>query len=200
MDRTGPLPSSPLLQQRKGPTTTADEDSDQSQSEKTSSKSNSGVFAGFVGALAVIPRALARGWTAFTNASLRLWRKGWTAETCSCIFALLSLVGLVVTLMAHQNRPLPDWPQIVSINSIVSLFSMMIRAGVSMVLAEGTSGAQNYLYCILAQFLTKTGISQSKWQWFRKARKLEDMAKFDSASRGAWGSVLFILGLRIKKP
>jgi hypothetical protein len=41
--------------------------------------------------------------------------------------------------MAHQNRPLPDWPQIVSINSIVSLFSMMIRAGVSMVLAEGMS-------------------------------------------------------------
>ncbi|KAI4711434.1 hypothetical protein J4E89_003999 [Alternaria sp. Ai002NY15] len=57
---------------------------------------------------------------------------------------------------------------------------MMIRAGVSMVLAEG--------------------ISQSKWQWFRKARKLEDMARFDSASRGAWGSVLFIFGLRIKKP
>jgi hypothetical protein len=99
--------------------------------------------------------------------------------------------------MAHQNRPLPDWPQIVS---IVSLFSMMIRAGVSMVLAEGTSYAQNYSYCILAQFLTETGISQSKWQRFRKARKLEDIAEFDFASRGAGGSVLFIFGLRIKKP
>ncbi|KAH6873136.1 hypothetical protein BKA58DRAFT_161492 [Alternaria rosae] len=180
MDPAGPPPSSPLLQQRKEPATNTVEDSDQSQSEKRSTAGSRGCFAGFLGALLVIPRGIARGWNAFTNAILRIWRKGWTAETCSCIFALLSLIGLIVTLTAHQNRPLPDWPQIVSINSIVSLFSMMIRAGVSMVLAEG--------------------ISQSKWQWFRKARKLEDMARFDSASRGAWGSVLFIFGLRIKKP
>lgn len=139
MDPTGPPPSSPLLQQRKGPATNTVEDSDQSQSEKRSTAGSRGCFAGFLGALMVIPRGIARGWTAFTNAILRIWRKGWTAETCSCIFALLSLIGLIVTLMAHQNRPLPDWPQIVSINSIVSLFSMMIRAGVSMVLAEGTS-------------------------------------------------------------
>lgn len=181
MDRTDPPPSSPLLQQkRKGPTITTEEASDQSQSRKEFTTSPRRCFSGLLSALAVIPCGIARGWKVVSNASLRLWRKGWTAETCSCIFALLSLIGLIIMLMAHQDRPLPDWPQIVSINSIVSLFSMMIRAGVSMVLAEG--------------------ISQSKWQWFRKARKLEDMARFDSASRGAWGSVLFIFGLRIKKP
>ncbi|CAN9107377.1 unnamed protein product [Alternaria alternata] len=182
MDRTGPPQSSPLLQQkRKEPTTTTvEKDPNQGQTKRNLTAHPRGCLSVFPNALAAILRSVAQGWQAFANGSLRLWRKGWTAETCSCIFALLSLIGLVLTLMAHQDRPLPDWPQIVSINSIVSLFSMMIRAGVSMVLAEG--------------------ISQSKWQWFRKARKLDDMAKFDSASRGAWGSVLFIFGLRIKKP
>jgi hypothetical protein len=110
----------------------------------------------------------------------RIWQNRWATETCSCLFALLSLAGLIATLHAHQNRPLPQWPQLVNINSIVSLFSILIRAGVGVVLAEG--------------------ISQSKWQWFRKARKLSDMERFDSASRGAWGSVLLIFGLRIKRP
>jgi hypothetical protein len=109
----------------------------------------------------------------------RNWHSRWTAETFSCVFTLLSLIGLIATLHAHQKRPLPQWPQLVNINSIVSLFSILIRAGVGMVLAEG--------------------ISQSKWQWFRKARKLSDLERFDSASRGAWGSVLLIFGLRIKR-
>jgi hypothetical protein len=67
----------------------------------------------------------------------RLFRKGWTAEICSCIFALLSLLGLVATLLAHQNKPMPEWPQIVSINSIISLFALLMRAGVGTVLTEG---------------------------------------------------------------
>ena len=95
----------------------------------------------FFGAMSAIPRGIGRGWTRLSNGSSRIWRKGWTAETCSCIFALLALLGLVATLLAHQNKPLPDWPQIVSINSIVSIFSMLIRAGVGMVLAEGVIDA-----------------------------------------------------------
>jgi hypothetical protein len=67
----------------------------------------------------------------------RLFQKGWTAETCSCIFALLSLLGLVATLLAQQNKPMPEWPQIVSINSIISLFALLMRAGVGTVLTEG---------------------------------------------------------------
>ena len=72
--------------------------------------------------------------------TVQLWKKGWTAEICSCIFALLSLLGLVATLLAHRDKPLPQWPQLVSLNSIVSLFSLFIRSGVGVVLAEGLSG------------------------------------------------------------
>jgi hypothetical protein len=68
---------------------------------------------------------------------LRTTGEGWTAETCSYVFAVLSLLGLVATLFAHQNKPLPEWPQLITINSIVSLFSLLMRAGVGLILAEG---------------------------------------------------------------
>ncbi|KAF3045733.1 hypothetical protein E8E11_007451 [Didymella keratinophila] len=105
--------------------------------------------------------------------------EGWTAETCSFVFAILSLLGLVVTLFLHQNKPLPQWPQLITINSIVSLFSLLMRAGVGLVLAEG--------------------ISQCKWQWFRKPRKLKEMDRFDAASRSAWGSVGLLVHVKLER-
>jgi len=79
-------------------------------------------------------------WIWNTTANVLQFRstgEGWTAETCSFVFAVLSLLGLVVTLFVHQNKPLPQWPQLITINSIVSLFSLLMRAGVGLVLAEG---------------------------------------------------------------
>jgi hypothetical protein len=84
-----------------------------------------------------------KGWKQSTHACSQLWHGRWTAETCSLLFALLSLFGLILTLLAHQNRPLPQWPRLVTINSIISIFSLLIRAGVGVVLAEGT---RNFLH------------------------------------------------------
>lgn len=84
-------------------------------------------------------------WVCETTANLlqlKSTRKGWTAETCSYALAVLSLCSLAVTLRSHQGRPLPDWPQLITINSIVSLFSLLMRAGVGLVLAEGTISVQ----------------------------------------------------------
>ncbi|KAF2831318.1 hypothetical protein CC86DRAFT_314581 [Ophiobolus disseminans] len=116
----------------------------------------------------------------FLKPLIRLWKRGWTAEVLSCVFALLSLIGLVATLIAHQGKPLPQWPKLISLNSIISLFSLLIRTGVCVVLAEG--------------------ISQSKWMWYRKARKLDDMERFDSASRGAFGAFLLLINLGPRRP
>jgi hypothetical protein len=66
-----------------------------------------------------------------------LWMGSWTAETCSYILAIIALGGLVATLLVHQGKPLPQWPQLVTINSIVSLFSLVMRACVGVVLTEG---------------------------------------------------------------
>lgn len=103
-----------------------------------------------------------------------LWKKApaWTPETFNCIVALASLTGLVVTLLVQGNKTLPDWPKLVSVNSIVSIFSLSIRTAVCFVVAEG--------------------ISQTKWQWFDRPQQLSDMDRFDSASRSAWGSFLIL--------
>jgi hypothetical protein len=109
----------------------------------------------------------------------QFYSRQWVSETFSCLFALLAVAGLVITLRAHEHKTLPDWPQLVTINSIVSIFSLLIRGGVCYILAEG--------------------ISQLKWQWFRKPHRLSDMEHFDDASRGTWGSILFICRLSWRK-
>ncbi|KZM24318.1 uncharacterized protein EKO05_0005633 [Ascochyta rabiei] len=96
------------------------------------------------------------------------WRKSWTAEMCSFVFAMSSLAGLVVILSVHEGRPIPEWPHLITINSVVSLFALCMRVGVGVVLAEG--------------------ISQTKWHWFANPQLLHDMERFDLASRSAWGS------------
>jgi hypothetical protein len=79
------------------------------------------------------------GYRSSTHAIRKSWKKSWTVETFSFIFSVLTLVGLVATLSAHQGKPLPKWPQLITINSVLSLFSLIMRTGVSVVLAEGMS-------------------------------------------------------------
>jgi hypothetical protein len=87
------------------------------------------------------PTALTRigiGWKRSQYAVKRMWEKSWTAETLSWIASIMALIGLIATLCAHQSKPLPQWPQLVTINSIISLFSLIMRTCVGVVLAEGT--------------------------------------------------------------
>ncbi|KAH6614226.1 hypothetical protein C7974DRAFT_320916 [Boeremia exigua] len=109
------------------------------------------------------------GWKECVRVSAWLWRKSWTAEICSFLFAIASLVGLVLFLSIHHGQPIPEWPHLITINSVVSLFALCMRIGVGVVLAEGC-------------------ISQSKWHWFAIPRALHDMERFDLASRSALGS------------
>jgi hypothetical protein len=77
-------------------------------------------------------------WTRALHTVNRLWKRSWTTETISLGFSIFTLAGLIATLLAHQHKPLPQWPQLVSINSIISLFSLLMRSCVGVVLAEGT--------------------------------------------------------------
>jgi hypothetical protein len=67
----------------------------------------------------------------------RIWAKSWTTEICSYFVAILLLDGLIATLSSHQSKPLPQWPHLVTINSIISLFPLIMRVCVGVVLAEG---------------------------------------------------------------
>jgi hypothetical protein len=84
-----------------------------------------------------IPARKRLGWTRCMRGSKCIGGMNWTTETCSYIFSIFALAGLVTTLLVHQSKPLPQWPQLVTINSIISLFSLLMRSLVGVVLAEG---------------------------------------------------------------
>lgn len=154
MNRTE-APSRPLLPRDEGDTNVLDDDTQSAShsprpstplakpknvSESTAVKKTrlAAFFASVAAVFVAVPRYFTTGCKRCGHAFAGIARRRWTSETFSLLFASLSLLGLVATLVAHQGKPLPQWPQLITINSIISLFSILIRAGVSVVLAEGT--------------------------------------------------------------
>jgi len=103
----------------------------------------------------------------------RLWQDTWMAELFSCLVALVALVMMVIVLAVYQGRPMPQWPRAISLNTLVAVFSAVLKAALMMPVGEG--------------------ISQLKYLWFREMHPLIDLEDFDSASRGPLGSFLFML-------
>ncbi|KAI1737044.1 hypothetical protein F4680DRAFT_430115 [Xylaria scruposa] len=104
----------------------------------------------------------------------KAWYYGWVAESFGCSLAVIALSAMIIALRLHDNRPLTTWPFSISINSFIAVFGVILKAGLTVPLSEG--------------------ISQLKWKWFEKQRrKLIDLNEFDAASRGPWGSFLFLL-------
>lgn len=81
-----------------------------------------------------------------------LYQRGWTAEIFSYLFAMISLLGLVTTLLVHQDRPLPKWPSLITINALISIFTSIFRSGLAMALAEGdTLLTSLHMICLLTR-------------------------------------------------
>lgn len=75
----------------------------------------------------------------------------------------------IITLLQYDEEPMSRWPFGLTMNAVVSIFSMIISTAMIVPIT--------------------TGISQLKVQ---KERPLQDMQTFDEASQGSWGSVSFI--------
>ena len=95
--------------------------------------------------------------------------KSWAWEVSSFMLALVALVAIIVTLKTQDRKPLPKWPSLITINSLVSVFTAILKASMIMPIAEG--------------------IGELKWLWFSQPRLLNDMDHFDEASRGPEGSL-----------
>lgn len=67
-----------------------------------------------------------------------IFRKWWFECLC-CVLAILALLAVALTLSIHQGRPLPQWPYKVTINSLVSVYVVVMKAAMLVVVAEGTS-------------------------------------------------------------
>lgn len=101
----------------------------------------------------------------------------WIWELIGIFTSAVSLTAMIVVLYNFENKPSPQWPYEITINSILSWTSTIAKS---------------------AMFIPiSSGLSQAKWIWFTKReRSLADMDYFEEASRGPYGSLFLLFRLR----
>lgn len=73
----------------------------------------------------------------FARRVSRMWNYGWVLECLSCGLAVIALIAIVITLRLHENKSLPKWLFNISINALIAIFGVLLRAGVTVPLSEG---------------------------------------------------------------
>lgn len=101
---------------------------------------------------------------------------GWLWEALSFIVAILCFAAIIGMLLGLHEKPVPDWPSGISVNAILSVLVTVMKGGMAICVAES--------------------LSQLKWAWFRKERKLIDLSIFDEASRGILGATRLLTTFR----
>jgi hypothetical protein len=113
--------------------------------------------------------------------------KLWMFEIAAWFAGVIGLIAIVIILRLTENKPTPNW-QIksrhssqkltVTINSVISIFSTLVKSTLLIPVAAG--------------------ISQLKWVWFRNGHRLSDFSVFDSSVRGPFGSFILLWTFRGK--
>ncbi|CAG9974908.1 unnamed protein product [Clonostachys byssicola] len=98
--------------------------------------------------------------------------KAWALEIASIVLGMLALVAIIVILAQFNNRNLPNWPLSITLNTLVAFLATISKAAILVPVSMA--------------------LSQSQWGWFQQERPLYDFHVFDQASRGVWGSLLFL--------
>jgi hypothetical protein len=94
---------------------------------------------------------------------------GWLFEILSSCAALAVFAGVVAILAIYNGRPNPLWTGGITLNTVISVASVLFRVGLMVPVAS----------CI----------SQMTWIWLAKDRRpLYDVVRFDQASRSLYGS------------
>lgn len=70
--------------------------------------------------------------------SKALWNVWWL-EVSSSLLGLGCLLAIVIILSVHDERPLPNWPDLISINSLIAIFTAVFKAALILPIAEGMS-------------------------------------------------------------
>lgn len=100
----------------------------------------------------------------------------WWQEAGACLLVLAMMAAVVGTTLPHQDKPLPQWPYNLSINTLVAVYFIVLKAAMAFVLSEA--------------------LGQLKWKWFSDAHPLNHLATYDDASRGPWGAFTLMWQLR----
>lgn len=132
--------------------------------------------------------------------------RNWKWEALSIVISLGLMGAVIATLARYDHGTQPEWPYNININSLISVFTAVMIAQLSFILAESmykfpststptcnvlvrrqdTSALTMSSHCVPAV------ISQLKWFWFNQPHPLHDLEHYDAASRGIVGSILFL--------
>ncbi|KAI0380397.1 hypothetical protein F5Y04DRAFT_97592 [Hypomontagnella monticulosa] len=97
----------------------------------------------------------------------------WVWEIVS-VFVSFGLIAATFSILSNYNeKKVPEWPLSINLNTLVALISTIMRAAMLVGVAEV--------------------ISQTKWSWFSRPRRLRDLQYFDEASRSVSGSVKLLV-------
>jgi hypothetical protein len=114
------------------------------------------------------------------RSAYRTWQdvanRWWLYEVIGLIISTIALGGLVAILATFNGKPRPQWPSKISVNALVSVMATVLQGCLMLPITES--------------------ISELKWHWYKAPRPLADLETFDAASRGPWGSFLFMCSLR----
>jgi hypothetical protein len=61
----------------------------------------------------------------------------WVFEAICCLFALFNLLTIITILAVHQEKSLPHWPYVISINSLISIFTALMKAAMMLAVSAG---------------------------------------------------------------
>ena len=104
--------------------------------------------------------------------------KNWWMEIGACVLSLVALVAVIGTLQPHQGKPLPQWPYHISVNALISIYVLVLKAAILLVTAEG--------------------LGQLKWRRLQRDRLLDEFVKYDQATRGPLGAFRLLWQLRLR--
>lgn len=102
----------------------------------------------------------------------------WRLQIAASILAVCAFTCLISLGVVYEDQPLSAWKsQLFSINALVAALSTLMRGALVVPLADT--------------------MAQTKWSWFsasqREGRPLRDLERIDDVSRGAMGSLQWLL-------
>ena len=102
----------------------------------------------------------------------------WWIEISACAIALVTLIAIIATLYPHQRKPLPQWPYSLSVNTLLAIYTAVLKATLLATISE----------CL----------GQLKWIWFSENRPLDNLVAYDDATRGPLGALRLLWLLRFR--
>ncbi|KAM0817860.1 hypothetical protein AB5N19_03667 [Seiridium cardinale] len=103
----------------------------------------------------------------------------WWWELGSALLSLICISLVIAILVSAGNTPLESWPLAIQPNSLISVLTTIGKSAMVVVITS----------CI----------SQLKWRYFQtQSHPLSHLQNFDEASRGPWGSLVFLGGAKTR--